>query len=202
MCPVPHAKPSSIYWVRFGKSETRKILGVKAGSGNFSPPALKCCQCCCQLCLTCHLSGVFAWQQKSCGKGLLNLTCSHLNLVEKEYFGLEFRSQAGHQVSTGPGMGLQPRSSHPHCLGLADTSPKYQLGNANRKLGPGPKRLEKVGGSEGSLGLVVRVHGGCAGQPGAAAAAGQHSCATCQHTAAAAAAWTLPACSAVSLPSS
>ncbi|NXP76143.1 FRMD7 protein, partial [Ramphastos sulfuratus] len=45
---------------------------------------------------------VFAWQQKSCGKGLFNLTCSHLNLVEKEYFGLEFRSQAGHQVWLEP----------------------------------------------------------------------------------------------------
>ncbi|NXA45802.1 FRMD7 protein, partial [Nothocercus julius] len=40
--------------------------------------------------------------QKSCGKGLFNLTCSHLNLVEKEYFGLEFRSQAGHHVWLEP----------------------------------------------------------------------------------------------------
>ncbi|NXV24934.1 FRMD7 protein, partial [Cepphus grylle] len=36
--------------------------------------------------------------QKSCGKGLFNLTCSHLNLAEKEYFGLEFCSQAGNHV--------------------------------------------------------------------------------------------------------
>ncbi|NWI19959.1 FRMD7 protein, partial [Crypturellus soui] len=40
--------------------------------------------------------------QKSCGKGLFNLTCSHLNLAEKEYFGLEFRSQAGHHVWLEP----------------------------------------------------------------------------------------------------
>lgn len=42
---------------------------------------------------------LFAHQQKSCGKGLFNLTCSHLNLAEKEYFGLEFCSQAGNHVS-------------------------------------------------------------------------------------------------------
>uniref|UniRef100_A0A672VBX1 FERM domain containing 7 n=2 Tax=Strigops habroptila TaxID=2489341 RepID=A0A672VBX1_STRHB len=41
---------------------------------------------------------IFVVDQKSCGKGLFNLTCSHLNLTEKEYFGLEFRSQAGNQV--------------------------------------------------------------------------------------------------------
>ncbi|KAM6253743.1 FERM domain-containing protein 7 [Porphyrio hochstetteri] len=41
---------------------------------------------------------IFVVDQKSCGKGLFNLTCSHLNLVEKEYFGLEFRSQAGNHV--------------------------------------------------------------------------------------------------------
>ncbi|KFW72536.1 FERM domain-containing protein 7, partial [Pygoscelis adeliae] len=40
--------------------------------------------------------------QKSCGKGLFNLTCSHLNLAEKEYFGLEFRSQAGNHVWLEP----------------------------------------------------------------------------------------------------
>ncbi|XP_064014987.1 FERM domain-containing protein 7 [Pogoniulus pusillus] len=45
---------------------------------------------------------IFVVDQKSCGKGLFNLTCSHLNLVEKEYFGLEFRSQAGHQVWLEP----------------------------------------------------------------------------------------------------
>ncbi|NXX84881.1 FRMD7 protein, partial [Urocolius indicus] len=41
---------------------------------------------------------VFVCQQKSCGRALFNLTCSHLNLAEKEYFGLEFQSQAGNQV--------------------------------------------------------------------------------------------------------
>ncbi|KFW04066.1 FERM domain-containing protein 7, partial [Fulmarus glacialis] len=40
--------------------------------------------------------------QKSCGKGLFNLTCGHLNLAEKEYFGLEFRSQAGNHVWLDP----------------------------------------------------------------------------------------------------
>ncbi|KGL90650.1 FERM domain-containing protein 7, partial [Charadrius vociferus] len=45
---------------------------------------------------------VFVCQQKSCGKGLFNLTCSHLNLAEKEYFGLEFRSQAGNHVWLEP----------------------------------------------------------------------------------------------------
>uniref|UniRef100_A0A8C6YRZ1 FERM domain containing 7 n=1 Tax=Nothoprocta perdicaria TaxID=30464 RepID=A0A8C6YRZ1_NOTPE len=45
---------------------------------------------------------IFVVDQKSCGKGLFNLTCSHLNLVEKEYFGLEFRSQAGHHVWLEP----------------------------------------------------------------------------------------------------
>ncbi|XP_041340945.1 FERM domain-containing protein 7 isoform X3 [Pyrgilauda ruficollis] len=45
---------------------------------------------------------IFVVDQKSCGKGLFNLTCSHLNLVEKEYFGLEFHSQAGNQVWLEP----------------------------------------------------------------------------------------------------
>uniref|UniRef100_K7FBG4 FERM domain containing 7 n=1 Tax=Pelodiscus sinensis TaxID=13735 RepID=K7FBG4_PELSI len=36
--------------------------------------------------------------QKSSGKGLFHLSCSHLHLAEKEYFGLEFQSQAGHSV--------------------------------------------------------------------------------------------------------
>ncbi|XP_055583331.1 FERM domain-containing protein 7 isoform X3 [Falco cherrug] len=45
---------------------------------------------------------IFVVDQKSCGKGLFNLTCSHVNLVEKEYFGLEFRSQAGNHVWLEP----------------------------------------------------------------------------------------------------
>ncbi|NXL87342.1 FRMD7 protein, partial [Alectura lathami] len=45
---------------------------------------------------------IFVVDQKSCGKGLFNLTCSHLNLVEKEYFGLEFRSRAGNHVWLEP----------------------------------------------------------------------------------------------------
>ncbi|NXU50388.1 FRMD7 protein, partial [Turnix velox] len=45
---------------------------------------------------------IFVVDQKSCGKALFNLTCSHLSLVEKEYFGLEFHSQAGHQVWLEP----------------------------------------------------------------------------------------------------
>ncbi|XP_066496016.1 FERM domain-containing protein 7 [Tiliqua scincoides] len=39
---------------------------------------------------------IFVVDQKSSGKTLFNLTCSHLNLAEKEYFGLEFWSPAGH----------------------------------------------------------------------------------------------------------
>ncbi|XP_026704673.1 FERM domain-containing protein 7 isoform X1 [Athene cunicularia] len=45
---------------------------------------------------------IFVVDQKSCGKGLFNLTCSHLNLAEKEYFGLEFCSQAGNHVWLEP----------------------------------------------------------------------------------------------------
>ncbi|ELK25567.1 FERM domain-containing protein 7 [Myotis davidii] len=37
-------------------------------------------------------------QQKSSGKALFNLSCSHLNLAEKEYFGLEFCSHSGNNV--------------------------------------------------------------------------------------------------------
>ncbi|XP_022382044.1 FERM domain-containing protein 7 [Enhydra lutris kenyoni] len=36
--------------------------------------------------------------QKSSGKTLFNLSCSHLNLAEKEYFGLEFCSHSGNNV--------------------------------------------------------------------------------------------------------
>ncbi|XP_075797319.1 FERM domain-containing protein 7 [Pelodiscus sinensis] len=41
---------------------------------------------------------IFVVDQKSSGKGLFHLSCSHLHLAEKEYFGLEFQSQAGHSV--------------------------------------------------------------------------------------------------------
>ncbi|KAM7159766.1 FERM domain-containing protein 7 [Macrochelys suwanniensis] len=41
---------------------------------------------------------IFVVDQKSSGKGLFHLSCSHLHLAEKEYFGLEFQSQAGHNV--------------------------------------------------------------------------------------------------------
>ncbi|XP_038604290.1 FERM domain-containing protein 7 [Tachyglossus aculeatus] len=41
---------------------------------------------------------IFVVDQKSSGKGLFNLSCSHLNLIEKEYFGLEFRSHSGNNV--------------------------------------------------------------------------------------------------------
>ncbi|XP_062940989.1 FERM domain-containing protein 7 [Cynocephalus volans] len=37
-------------------------------------------------------------EQKSSGKALFNLSCSHLNLAEKEYFGLEFCSHSGNNV--------------------------------------------------------------------------------------------------------
>ncbi|XP_058297339.1 FERM domain-containing protein 7 [Hylobates moloch] len=37
-------------------------------------------------------------RQKSSGKALFNLSCSHLNLAEKEYFGLEFCSHSGNNV--------------------------------------------------------------------------------------------------------
>ncbi|XP_037587737.1 FERM domain-containing protein 7 [Cebus imitator] len=36
--------------------------------------------------------------QKSSGKALFNLSCSHLHLAEKEYFGLEFCSHSGNNV--------------------------------------------------------------------------------------------------------
>ncbi|XP_006921602.1 FERM domain-containing protein 7 [Pteropus alecto] len=38
------------------------------------------------------------FEQKSSGKALFNLSCSHLNLAEKEYFGLEFCSHSGNNV--------------------------------------------------------------------------------------------------------
>ncbi|XP_025033431.1 FERM domain-containing protein 7 isoform X2 [Python bivittatus] len=39
---------------------------------------------------------IFVVDQKSSGKTLFNLSCNHLNLAEKEYFGLDFWSPAGH----------------------------------------------------------------------------------------------------------
>lgn len=103
--PVPRAEASSVYRGRFCSSTVRKNptapLRVKAGNENFSPTSLKSHHHCCRCCLTRCFPGVFLCQQKSCGKGLFNLTCSHLNLAEKEYFGLEFRSQAGNHVSAG-----------------------------------------------------------------------------------------------------
>ncbi|XP_024422928.1 FERM domain-containing protein 7 isoform X2 [Desmodus rotundus] len=41
---------------------------------------------------------MFLLDQKSSGKALFNLSCSHLNLAEKEYFGLEFCSHSGNNV--------------------------------------------------------------------------------------------------------
>ncbi|XP_008065644.1 FERM domain-containing protein 7 isoform X2 [Carlito syrichta] len=41
---------------------------------------------------------IFVVDQKSPGKALFNLSCSHLNLAEKEYFGLEFCSHSGNNV--------------------------------------------------------------------------------------------------------
>ncbi|XP_014400490.1 PREDICTED: FERM domain-containing protein 7 isoform X2 [Myotis brandtii] len=41
---------------------------------------------------------IFVVDQKSTGKALFNLSCSHLNLAEKEYFGLEFCSHSGNNV--------------------------------------------------------------------------------------------------------
>ncbi|RMC19899.1 hypothetical protein DUI87_03465 [Hirundo rustica rustica] len=43
-------------------------------------------------------------------KRLFNLTCSHLNLVEKEYFGLAFHSQAGNQMKKDLAQGRLPCS--------------------------------------------------------------------------------------------
>nr|KAF6492089.1 FERM domain containing 7 [Molossus molossus] len=40
----------------------------------------------------------FVVDQKSSGKKLFNLSCSHLNLAEKEYFGLEFCNHSGNNV--------------------------------------------------------------------------------------------------------
>ncbi|XP_045708260.1 FERM domain-containing protein 7 [Phyllostomus hastatus] len=41
---------------------------------------------------------IFVVDQKSSGKALFNLSCSHLNVAEKEYFGLEFCSHSGNNV--------------------------------------------------------------------------------------------------------
>ncbi|XP_053570630.1 FERM domain-containing protein 7 [Bombina bombina] len=41
---------------------------------------------------------IFVLEQKAPGKDLFNMSCSHLNLTEKEYFGLEFRSHSGYNV--------------------------------------------------------------------------------------------------------
>ncbi|KAM4817981.1 LOW QUALITY PROTEIN: FERM domain-containing protein 7 [Thomomys bottae] len=41
---------------------------------------------------------IFVVDQKSSGKALFNLSCNHLNLAEKEYFGLEFCSHSGNNV--------------------------------------------------------------------------------------------------------
>ncbi|XP_045144287.1 FERM domain-containing protein 7 [Echinops telfairi] len=43
-------------------------------------------------------SSVPGSEQKSSGKALFHLSCSHLNLAEKEYFGLEFCSHSGNNV--------------------------------------------------------------------------------------------------------
>ncbi|XP_036901953.1 FERM domain-containing protein 7 [Sturnira hondurensis] len=45
-----------------------------------------------------YLTEIFLLDQKSPGKALFNLSCSHLNLAEKEYFGLEFCSHSGNNV--------------------------------------------------------------------------------------------------------
>ncbi|XP_053518298.1 FERM domain-containing protein 7 [Artibeus jamaicensis] len=45
-----------------------------------------------------YLTEIFLLDQKSSGKALFNLSCSHLNLAEKEYFGLEFCSHSGNNV--------------------------------------------------------------------------------------------------------
>ncbi|XP_074133795.1 FERM domain-containing protein 7 isoform X2 [Sminthopsis crassicaudata] len=47
---------------------------------------------------TAPLTSPVLFMQKSSGKALFNLSCCHLNLAEKEYFGLEFRSQSGNNV--------------------------------------------------------------------------------------------------------
>ncbi|KAM8752979.1 FERM domain-containing protein 7 isoform 2-T2 [Rhynchonycteris naso] len=41
---------------------------------------------------------IFVVDHKSSGKALFNLSCSHLNLAEKEYFGLEFCTHSGNNV--------------------------------------------------------------------------------------------------------
>uniref|UniRef100_A0A8C5PYB4 FERM domain containing 7 n=1 Tax=Leptobrachium leishanense TaxID=445787 RepID=A0A8C5PYB4_9ANUR len=43
----------------------------------------------------------FVVDQKALGKELFNMSCSHLNLMEKEYFGLEYRNHSGHQMWLG-----------------------------------------------------------------------------------------------------
>ncbi|XP_073455265.1 FERM domain-containing protein 7 isoform X1 [Aquarana catesbeiana] len=40
-------------------------------------------------------------EQKAPGKELFNMSCSHLNLTEKEYFGLEFKNNTGYHVWLG-----------------------------------------------------------------------------------------------------
>ncbi|XP_019143290.1 FERM domain-containing protein 7 isoform X2 [Corvus cornix cornix] len=76
--------------------------GVEGRELKLLPVSLKSHHGCYQHCLTCCFCAVFVCQQKSCGKALFNLTCSHLNLAEREYFGLEFHSQAGNQVWLEP----------------------------------------------------------------------------------------------------
>ncbi|XP_075042361.1 FERM domain-containing protein 7 [Mixophyes fleayi] len=43
----------------------------------------------------------FVVDQKAAGKELFNMSCNHLNLTEKEYFGLEFKNNSGYQVWLG-----------------------------------------------------------------------------------------------------
>ncbi|XP_030066585.1 FERM domain-containing protein 7 [Microcaecilia unicolor] len=44
---------------------------------------------------------VFTVDQKAPGKELFNISCGHLNLAEKEYFGLQFRNCSGNDVWLG-----------------------------------------------------------------------------------------------------
>ncbi|KAM5146110.1 FERM domain-containing protein 7 [Mantella aurantiaca] len=43
----------------------------------------------------------FVVDQKAPGKELFNMSCSHLNLTEKEYFGLQFKNNTGYHVWLG-----------------------------------------------------------------------------------------------------
>ncbi|KAK4810263.1 hypothetical protein QYF61_013078 [Mycteria americana] len=88
---IAHWFARAAWTVTVAKVMRRNLISKSRGKGHAA------CSC-----PVPHTEANSIYRQKSCGKGLFNLTCSHLNLVEKEYFGLEFRSQAGNHVWLEP----------------------------------------------------------------------------------------------------